>query len=279
MHVVATFLALGFSFGALIYGSKAFNHLVPIALAFEPILLLGSFQVIIEGVKRRHAIRHPSQPNASMRSAELIHYREKVKSIRELFDHDGPMTPLAKELVDQWEWRQDIKRRTNDPALQIAASFYRPPSSGNIATLAAGSIAIFAAIVIATLDRETFLGSLPTIWNIAISNISSLAVVVILPIAAAIYPAAIFWTFCRSLISLFLEAIDDDNLSRRTFYDFIEELIEIDDRQEKRLLMRTTGMIYWPLRILTTDISNTPKVYRSAQRARRLHRKRKVITQ
>jgi hypothetical protein len=135
-------------------------------------------------------------------------------------------------------------------------------------------MAIAAAVVVTLLDKEAFYAQMPTLMS-DIREISWLMTKhLVFPFAVVVVPLAMVVGTVRSAFVRLLEKANDDYLSQASFYGFIKELLEMEERQERRLLMVTTGFAYWMFRLGTAPVGDLPKLYRNMRRSRRIGRAR-----
>ncbi|MFC6478469.1 hypothetical protein ACFQDN_21045 [Pseudomonas asuensis] len=153
---------------------------------------------------------------------------------------------------------------------------FRLPSSSNLATYLAGVLAIVAGVVVALIDKDNFYQGLPNLWDSFEFWYGALFKLIVVPIAICIIPLAAIWSSIKAIGRILAENMDDDFLSQPKFYSFIKELLELADRKERRLLLKTTGRAYWSIRLLTAPIHEVPNIYRNVRRSKRLAKLRKV---
>lgn len=94
--------------------------------------------------------------------------------------------------------------------------------------------------------------------------------------AVVVIPLAAIVGTMRSTAVRVREKVDDDYLSQAGFYAFIKELLELEQRKTRRLLMVTTGMFYWAFRLGIASMQDLPKLYKNMARSRRLAKIRRI---
>lgn len=274
-HSALTLGAIGLYFVSLyIYDSKTFLYLPLHALAWEFFLVLGWLQFILESnslsVMRLRGLEKPPAFRVALSALD----GEKKRKIDALFGAPESHTALARELIQQWEWENAIYQQAGSPTVQKAFGFFAVPSAGNFATYLAGVLAVVAGVVIALIDRERFFDDIEQLWPTFQAAYGYLFLFVVLPITAMIIPGAIIADGARSAVDGIAEWINDDYLSRRRFYGFIKDLIEFEARSQRRLLMRTTGVAFWTMRLGTAPIARVPAIWKNMRRSIRIHRRR-----
>jgi len=125
-------------------------------LFWEMPMLLGLAQILVEVDRRRFARDNLGKRILGIRQAIVATDRAKRRMISEHFAGREDFAELAKELIEQWEWRQALERRAGSPATLRTLHFFNLPSASNFATYLGGLLAVIAAVVVALLDKETF---------------------------------------------------------------------------------------------------------------------------
>ena len=261
----------------IVFKSHTYSHLPYVSLGFEFFVLIPSFlQVICEIDQQRCRRLYPQVRPAGFRAAVTMINRAKYERIEVLFGPQESLEKLAKGLIEEWKWRREIQLNAGETDVQKAQKFFRLPSGSNLATYLAGVLAIVAGIVIALIDKDSFYQNLPTLWDSFEVWYAALFKVIVMPIAICIIPLAAIWSSIKALCRILAENMDDDFLSQPKFYSFIKELLELADRKERRLLLKTTGRAYWSIRLLTAPIHEIPGIYRNIRRSKRLAKLRKA---
>lgn len=218
----------------------------------EIVAALGWLQLFLETEKRRFE-KLRGYPAASTRAAVREMDRERMRTIEELFQPQHGIDELARSLISEWEWGNDINMRAGDPAAIRVGRFFSIPSGSTLATYLAGAFAIFAAVIVTTLDRETIFNNLPSIWPDfkqlwwALFKFS-------LVIAALAIPAQMLWSTLQLLWQWLGQQLHDDYLSDRSFYRFIRYMLETSDNRERRLLTTSKGAAYWLVQMTTAPL-------------------------
>jgi len=256
----------------IVWNSEMYSNLPKIAFIAEFMLLPAMLQIYFEGAQIRYRLLYPEARRVGFRVPELMIQRDKTARIDMIFKPKGSYEQLAKELIAAWEWRNLVKKEADEPAMRRALGFFSLPSASNIATYIAGVLAIAAATIITLIDKDSFYRELATNMNDAWSNIVILTILVVIPVAVSIIPLTTIYLMLKSIVTWLQQRIDDDYIDQRSFYKFILELIQINDRKERRLLMRTTGLVYWLIRIGTARILDIKKVFKNYRRCVRIEK-------
>ncbi|NWC10455.1 hypothetical protein HX776_16730 [Pseudomonas agarici] len=260
-----------------IYQHSDLYHLLPLwVLLLEVFLMFGFIQLRFDLDRKRLERLNPELCRVAFRKAYSLLEREKVRRIEMLFGPRLDLRDLARELIDEWEWRRSIQIRAGQPAERRARNFFGLPSAGNFATYLAGLIAVLAAVVVTLIDKVEFYQALPEMGENFLNIFILLTTAIVLPIAASVYPLAAILGGAKVAANNLLEALDDDYLSDARFYGFIKELLELEERKEKRLLMKTTGRLYWCMRAGMAPIGQVSKVMRNARRSVRIEKLRRA---
>lgn len=233
-------------------------------------MLFGIVQIHLVGAERRFRYLNPVASRISMRTPYRNLDREKISFIRRIFSQQESLRALASHLVEEWEWREEIKRRAQDPIWLRAIGFFRLPSTSNFATYMAGLVAILAAILITTITPDTLFGALETLPANAWSIIRNLTIVIVLPIALCVLPTAVIMAFVKDIGVALLERLNDQYLSQAGFYRFISQLLELHDVGERMLLRKTHGRVYWAVRMGIAPLQDLKRIRNRIRRAKRL---------
>lgn len=242
-------------------------------LLFEAPLLLGMLQIYFDGAMARYRSLHPSVHRVSIRTASAALSRDKrdyLNSTFASFGHKNDLRLLAKLLIDEWEWRRELKLRSQDPLWRRAVGFFGLPSTSNFAAYLTGLVAVIAGIVIATMSSEVVFGSfwgfLDNVWSMT----RLLLVSFVLPFALCVLPGAIILSGIKSTVEAFIEWLDDQYLSHTAFYLFISEILDLHDRGERLLSRKAGARIYWLVRLGTVPVQDVPLVWRLIKRFKSL---------
>lgn len=242
-------------------------------MVYEVPMLFGMMQAYFHGTERRYRMLYPATRRIYFRTPHSILAKEKHSYIRTTFAHEGDLRVLAKYLIEEWEWRRELKVRAQEPLLQRAADFFKLPSPGNFAAYMTGLLAVLAGIVIASISKEVFFADLEQWLVDAWSLIVQLWLAIVLPIAVCMLPAAVILTGIKQIGETFLEWINDQFLSNTAFYRFISELLELHDGGEHLLLRKTRAWAYWTIRLTMSPLEDTPRIWRSIRLAKVLARR------
>ncbi|WXL27443.1 hypothetical protein WG219_08310 [Ectopseudomonas mendocina] len=241
-----------------------------IFLCCEMMLLPACFQVYFEGAQRRYRMFNPNTMVAGFRNSHRDFDQEKLRYIRATFAHEGDLRELVKSLVEEWEWRRELKARGQEPMWRKAMGFFSLPSASNFAAYMTGLMAVIAGIVIASIDRELLFVSFEQLVKDVWDLISLMWVNLIPIVVMAIVPGAIIISACRYLWELFLEWLDDQYLGQAGFYRFISDVLDLHDRGERDLMRKTRGRVYWAVRLGMAPLEDVPRVWSRIKRAKRL---------
>ncbi|NWE48997.1 hypothetical protein [Pseudomonas gingeri] len=245
-------------------------------LLLEVFLMFGFIQLRFDLDRKRLEELNPSMGRIGFRKANALLEWEKARRIEKLFGAHPDLCDLARELVAEWEWRRSIQIRAGEPAERRARSFFGLPSAGNFATYLAGLIAVVAAVVVTLIDKAEFYAALPEMGRSFLTTFTLLTTAIVFPITASVYPLATIWGGLKAAGNNLLETLDDDYLSDARFYRFIKELMEFEERKEKRLLMKTTGWVYWSIRVGMAPLAQVRKIMKNAHRSVRISKLRRV---
>ncbi|MFI8482896.1 hypothetical protein ACIGCM_20240 [Pseudomonas sp. NPDC078700] len=242
-------------------------------LVYEVPMMFGLLQVYFQGAERRYRLLHPLATRVHFRTPHVTLAKEKHAHLRNTFAHEGDLRALAKHLIEEWEWRRELKIRAQEPLILRAKGFFKLPSPSNFAAYLTGFIAIVAAIVIATLSRETIFADLEQFLIDTWDLIVQLWLSIVLPFAVCVLPGAVILVGVKQIGEALLEWMDDQFLSDIAFYRFISELLELHDRGERLLLRNTRAWAYWTIRLSMAPLEEVPNVWRRIRRARALARR------
>jgi hypothetical protein len=242
-------------------------------LIYELPMMLGLMQVYFQGTERRYRLLYPAGKRVHFRTPHDTLAKEKHAYIRATFAEGDNLRSLAKHLIEDWEWRRELKARAQEPLLRGAGAFFKLPSPSNFAAYLTGFVAVLAGIVIATLSREALFADLEQFllntWNL----ILQLWLAIVLPVAICVLPCAIILVGVKQIGEALLERVNDQFLSHSAFYRFISELLELHDRGERLLMRKTRAWAYWTVRLSMAPVEDIPRVWRRIRRAKALARR------
>ena len=239
------------------------------AFAAEIMLLPGFLQAYFMGAERRYRKYYPHVGLSPFRIFSIHFDKEKLAYIRTTFSHEGDLRELVKSLVEEWEWRGELKARGQEPMWQKAMGFFSLPSASNFAAYMTGLVAVIAGIVIASMDRELLFGSFDQFVKDAWDLIYLMWVNLIPLIVMFILPGAIIISAVRYVWQRLLEWLDDQYLGQAGFYRFVSDVLELHDRGERGLMNKTRGRVYWSIRLGMSPLEDVPRVWRRIKRAKR----------
>lgn len=255
--------------------SAMYARLPWFVLLCEVPLVFGFLQLLLEANRRRYLRARPGAAEPGFRVALMATEREKVAAIQQLFGEQKSFETLARELIEHWEWQRLIDAKSADPIVRKAWGFFGLPHASNLATYLGGLLAVIAAIVVTLLDKATFYAQLPSLIEDLGTLIWLMTQLLVFPLAVVVIPLASILGTIRSGLVRAREKVDDDYLSERSFYAFIKELLEQEERKTRRLLMVTTGAVYWVIRLGIAPMGELPKLWGNMRRSRRLGEMRK----
>lgn len=242
-------------------------------LLYEVPMLFGLMQVYFQGVERRFRMLYPAVRRVYFRTPHDALAKEKHAYLCATFTHEGDLRSLAKHLIEEWEWRRELKGRAQEPLLHLAAGFFKLPAPGNFAAYLTGLMAVLAGIAITTLSREALFTDLEQHLVDACDLIVQLWLVIVLPFAVCVLPGAVILIGIKQIGEALLERVNDQFLSHTAFYRFISELLELHDRGERLLLRKTRAWAYWAVRLTMAPLKDVPLVWRRIRRAKSLARR------
>jgi hypothetical protein len=245
-----------------------------ILFVFEMFLVPGLLQAFFMGGQRRYRRHQPLSTQPGFRISIRHFNQSKLAYLRSHFVQEGDVQALAKALVDEWEWRREMKSRAQEPVWHKVLGFFCLPSAANFAAYMTGLVAIIAGIVIATMDRELLFGSFEQLVKDAWDLICLLWINLIPLVVLCILPGAMIIGAFKYVAERGLEWLDDQYLSHAAFYRFIAELLDLHDRGERDLMRKTRGRVYWSVRLGMAPIQDVPRIWRRVKRAKRLARLR-----
>lgn len=240
------------------------------AVAAEVLILPGFLQAYFMGAERRYRKCFGHSERFSFRFFATHFEKEKLTHIRSTFEHEGDLRELVKSLVEEWEWRRELKARGQEPMWQKAMGFFSLPSASNFAAYMTGLVAVIAGIVIASMDPELLFGSFEQFLKDAWDLIYWMWVNLIPIVVMSLLPGAIILSAVRYLWQLLLEWLDDKYLGQAGFYRFVSDVLDLHDRGERDLMRKTRGRMYWSIRLGMAPLGDVPRIWRRVQRARRM---------
>jgi hypothetical protein len=233
-------------------------------------------QMHFQGAQIRYQLLHPGAVTVGFRVPSAKIRQDKVNYINKLFMPQGSFRDLARDLESEWEWQKNIFYQAEEKVVRSSARFFLLPEGSNLATYMAGFLAISAALIITLVDRDVFYQELTSVASQAWSNIIILHLVIVFPLAAMIIPLAIMVVMVKNFGIWARQCVDDSYLDQVGFYKFICELVQLEENMQRRTLMRTTGFVYWFVRIGTVPLSQVRKHFHNARRSLRLAKRRRI---
>jgi hypothetical protein len=265
-------------FSSIALRSHTYSHLTWVVLVFELPLAFGFGQLIVEASRQRYLRARPGAAEPKLRTALMSRERDRAATIIRLFGKHEDYEVLARSLIEKWEWHSAIAAKASDPIVRKARGFFGIPEAGNFASYLGGLLAVIAAIVVTLLDKATFYDQLPSLASDVGEYVLLMTKHLVFPFAAVVIPLAMIVGTVRSGFVRLLEKANDDYLSQGSFYSFINELLDMQELRERRLLMVTSGVAYWMFRLGTAPMSDLPKIYKNLRRSRRLGKNRLNIS-
>lgn len=276
LSAILAALILGLTFGdlylRLVWSRPLLDSWAQVSLLFFEIpLLFGMLQIYFAGAMTRYRSLHPLVRRVNLRTANTALSRDKRECLNATFatfGHNDDLRLLAKSLVEEWEWRRELKLRSQEPLWRRAVGFFGPPSASNFAAYVTGLVAVIAGIVIATMNPEVVFGSFWDFLDNVRSAVRLLLVAIVVPFALCVLPGAIILSGIKNVGEALFEWFDDQYLSHTAFYQFISEVLELHDRGERLMMRKTGARLYWLVRLGTVPIREVPGVWRRIKRAK-----------
>lgn len=237
-------------------------------LASEVPMVFGFMQAYLHGLERRCRTLNTTAKTVHFRRSLELLTKEKLACLHATFDHDNDLRIFAKNLIEEWEWRRDLRLRAREPLERAAWGFFRLPSAANFAAYLTGLVAVVAGIVIATLSSDAIFGDLDQFLTDAWHLILKLWLVVVAPFALCVVPGTLILVGIKQIGEAILEQLNDQFLSHTAFYRFISEILELHDRGEPMLLRKTRAWAYWTIRLTTAHLKDFPRICGRVRRAR-----------
>ncbi|QEY64279.1 hypothetical protein FXN65_20280 [Metapseudomonas lalkuanensis] len=237
-------------------------------IVYEVPMLFGLMQVYFQGAERRYRLLYPTARRIHFRTPYAILAKEKHAYLRTTFALNGDLRALAKHLIEEWEWRREIKTRAQEPLSRLATGFFKLPSPSNFAAYMTGLVAVLAGIVIATLSGEALFADLEQFLIDTWHLIVQLWLAIVLPFAVCVLPAAVVLVWIKQIGETLLECVNDQFLSHTAFYRFISEVLELHDRGERLLMRKTRAWAYWTVRLTIAPLEDIPRIWRCIKRAK-----------
>lgn len=271
-QILLSVFALALYFVELLWGSsKTYNYLPFWVLITEITFVPGLIQL---AMLREFARDRDLFPETRTRSPRVALSRSRQLKFRALIAaFAAPRDPfsLAEELRKGWQWHQSVHRDIRIAKGIQVRGFFRLPSSAVFAGYLIGVAGLIFTLAVALLQREEVIASLPESLEI----FKALMKLSVIPVLAFVILVPVVWNgFLNSGLSI-RETLDDDYLSNRSFYSFIEDLLELHDTSTPRLLLKTSGRVYWLIRILTAPMSRLGTVIRQARKSGRIGKLRR----
>jgi len=240
----------------------------------EAVLALGMMQVRITGAEKLYRRLSRGVNKVGFRGTERSLAMSRAASIKDSFNHSGSLDVLARKLVDEWEWRLEIRSRAEKSMLQRAFRFFSLPTAANFSAYVVGALAIAAAFVFAITERDSLVSNIPALIHDAWSNTVSLWVLIVLPTVILIIPAAAIISFPKTCLERFKEWANGRYLGNGRFYRFVDELLKLQDMLDVRACDRPRDSLYFVMRLATAPWKDIRSVWAISQRAARWKRKR-----
>lgn len=272
-QLIVSTLALGVYYTDRFWWDGTTYRYVPYwVLLGETVFILAGLQLHMLRQFAKDRGQFPTAPTCSLRIAYRRSQRLKFQALITAFSAPYDPEILAEELREQWRNRSEIQKE-----ILIAKGFqtrklFRLPSSSTFAGYLIGAVGMAATLIVAYLQREELVESLPISW----AYFKAFMVISVVPLVALVILVPAVWNGLRASGLSLREKLDDDYLSDKSFYSFIEELLDLHDTRTPRLLLKTSGRVYWSIRILTAPISRLSFVIRQARKSGRIGKLRRM---
>lgn len=231
-------------------------------------MVFGVMQAYIQGSDRRYRSLNPTARYVHFRTPQDAVAKEKHAYFHATFKHDGDLRLLAKQLIEEWEWRRELKLRAKEPLERAALGFFNLPSPANFAAYITGLVAVLAGIIIATLSSDSIVADLGQFVIDASQLTTQMWLAIVLPFALCVVPGALILVGIKQIGQMLLEKVNDQYLGHTAFYRFISELLELHDRGEPMLLRGTRTWAYWTIRLTTAPLKDCPRIWGRIRRSK-----------
>lgn len=251
--------------------SNTYDYLPLWVLLAEITFIPGSVQLAMLRELARDRTLFPESPSRSLRIA--LHRSRQLNFRALIAAFAAPRDPLslAHELRGEWQSRRSLQRDIKLAKGIQVRGFFRLPAPAVSAGYLIGVAGLVFTLAVALLQREEVIASLPVSWEI----FKAFMIMSVVPIVALAILVPTIWNgFVHSGLSI-RETLDDDYLSDRSFFTCIEDLLELHDTGRPRLLLKTSGRVYWLIRMLTVPMSQLGRVIRKARKSGRIGKLRR----
>ncbi|MDT3722898.1 hypothetical protein [Pseudomonas oryzihabitans] len=251
--------------------SNTYDSLPFWVLITEIALIPGLIQLTVLRELAKDRDLFPDTPTRSLRIALKRSKHLKFRAMATAFSAPRDPLSLAEEVRNKWQSRRSLTRDIRSAKGNQISSFFRLPSPSVSNAYVLGITGVVFTLIVALLQREEVIASLPLSWEI----FQAFLIMSVVPALALAISVPVVWNgFLASGLSI-REKLDDDYLSARSVFTFIEDLLELHDTGTPRLLLKTSGRVYWLIRILTTPMSRLGTVIRQARKSGRIGKLRR----
>lgn len=273
--MIAILVALGIYFLDRFYWKSDTYIILPFwVLLLELFFVPGFLQLELLRRLAKDSALHPGAPTRSFRTAVK---RERLRDEKLLYSEFGhtDVKSLIEEIREQWSWRNSVLKQVRLTQGVQTRTFLRLPSTANSLTLF-GIIVGAAGTFIAALIQETdHFQSLPQIIDLLKTMFYLALNYGLIPFMALALLIPTIWNGLRNSGITILETVDDDYLSDKTLFAFINEAMEIHEAKTPRLRLRTAARVYWSIQILTQPMSRLSIVIHKARKSGRIGKLRR----
>lgn len=275
VFMAAILAALGIYVLDRIYWKSDTYILLPFwVLLLELLFVPGFLQLELLRKLAKDSAFHPHAPTRSFRTAAK---RERLRDEMLLCSEFGntDIKSLIDDIMEQWSWRRSVLRQVRLSRGVQTRALFRPPSSANSLTLLSIIVGAAVTFIVALTQETDHFQSLPQIIDVLKTMFYIALNYGLIPFAAFALLIPTIWNGLRNSGISILETIDDDYLSDKTLFAFINEAMEIHEAKIPRLRLRTAARVYWCIRILTEPMSRLSIVIRQARKSGRIGKLRR----
>lgn len=271
-HLVVSTIALALHYVDKIWwGGVTYQYTPYWVLLGETLFVLAALQLNLLRAFAKDRDIFPEAPTNSLRVAYRRSHQRKFRALILAFAAPRDFRSLAEEIREQHRWHTTVRGEIDLANGLQARKLLKLPSSSTLANYLLGAVGLAATLIVAFMQREELIESLPKSW-VYFKAIMIIASVVL---AAFILLVPATWNGLRASGLTLRETLDDDYLSARSLYAFVADLLELDEIGKPRLLLKTSGRVYWLIRILTAPMSRLGTVIRQARKSGRIGKLRR----
>lgn len=243
-------------------------------LLLELFFIPGFLQLELLRKLAKDTALYPEAPTRSFRTAAKRERRRDEMLLCSEFGHTD-VKSLIDEILEQWNWRKSVLSQIRLSRGVQTRTMLRAPSSANSLTLLGIIVGVATTFIIALIQETDHFQSLPQIIDLLKTMLYVALNYGLIPFTALFLLVPTIWNGLRNSGITILETIDDDYLSEKTLFAFINEAMEIHETRTPRLRLRTVARVYWSIRILTEPMSRLSIVIRKARKSGRIGKLRR----